>query len=95
VGRWGNHELRVYRKIPVGEQDAWLPVPLFSGVFTIFERTVEWAVGRGIETATFHTLTPYPGTGLYARTRKAGRIVHSPEEPSPAPFVPFPSARKR
>ena len=30
----------------------------------VFERTVEWAVAHGIETATFHILTPYPGTAL-------------------------------
>ncbi|HPQ16537.1 MAG TPA: radical SAM protein, partial [Bryobacteraceae bacterium] len=29
---------------------------------SVFDRTVEWAVGQGIETATFHILTPYPGT---------------------------------
>src|SRR5919202_764423 len=34
---------------------------------TVFERTVEWAISRGIETATFHILTPYPGTALYER----------------------------
>ena len=28
----------------------------------VFDRTVEWAVAQGIETATFHILTPYPGT---------------------------------
>ena len=40
---------------------------------TVFARTVDWAVGQGIETATFHILTPYPGTGLYQRMRsKAG-----------------------
>jgi radical SAM superfamily enzyme YgiQ (UPF0313 family) len=27
---------------------------------SVFERTVEWAIGQGIETATFHVLTPYP-----------------------------------
>ena len=27
----------------------------------VFDRTVEWAVAQGIETATFHILTPYPG----------------------------------
>ena len=32
----------------------------------VFERTVDWAVTHGIETATFHILTPYPGTALYA-----------------------------
>ncbi len=44
---------------------------------SVFDRTVEWAVGYGIETATFHILTPYPGTELYARMSEAGRIVHS------------------
>jgi radical SAM superfamily enzyme YgiQ (UPF0313 family) len=34
-------------------------------------------VGQGIETATFHVLTPYPGTGLYARMAKADRLLHS------------------
>ena len=28
---------------------------------SVFERTVEWAIEQGIETATFHILTPYPG----------------------------------
>jgi hypothetical protein len=40
-----------------------------------FERTVEWAVAEGIETATFHILTPYPGTALYARLGAEGRIT--------------------
>ena len=35
------------------------------------DRTVEWAVGQGIETATFHIMTPYPGTGLYQRMHAA------------------------
>ena len=43
----------------------------------VFERTVEWSVERGIETATFHIMTPYPGTGLYARMQSEGRILHS------------------
>jgi radical SAM superfamily enzyme YgiQ (UPF0313 family) len=41
---------------------------------TVFERTVEWAIGQGVETATFHILTPYPGTALYERLAAAGRI---------------------
>jgi len=41
----------------------------------VFERTVEWAVRRGIETATFHILTPYPGTRLRARLVQQGRIT--------------------
>ena len=39
--------------------------------------TVDWAVGQGIETATFHVLTPYPGTGLYARMARQDRLLHS------------------
>lgn len=42
---------------------------------SVFDRTVEWAVGQGIEAATFHILTPYPGTALYDRMRAAGRIT--------------------
>jgi radical SAM superfamily enzyme YgiQ (UPF0313 family) len=42
----------------------------------VFDRTVDWAVARGIETATFHIMTPYPGTGLYRRMREQGRMLH-------------------
>ena len=42
---------------------------------SVFERTVEWAVAQGIETATFHILTPYPGTALYARLAAQQRIT--------------------
>lgn len=42
----------------------------------VFDRTVEWAVGVGLETATFHIMTPYPGTALFRRMEAAGRIVH-------------------
>ena len=42
---------------------------------TVFERTVSWAVGQGIETATFHILTPYPGTALHRRLALQGRIT--------------------
>lgn len=41
---------------------------------TVFERTVAWAIEQGIETATFHILTPYPGTALYKRMAAQGRI---------------------
>jgi radical SAM superfamily enzyme YgiQ (UPF0313 family) len=44
---------------------------------TVFDRTVEWAVKSGIETATFHILTPYPGTPLYQRLMAQGRITTS------------------
>jgi radical SAM superfamily enzyme YgiQ (UPF0313 family) len=43
---------------------------------SVFDRTVEWAVAQGIETATFHILTPYPGTALFQRMERDGRILH-------------------
>lgn len=43
---------------------------------SVFDRTVDWAVGQGIETATFHILTPYPGTALHARMRGQDRLLH-------------------
>jgi radical SAM superfamily enzyme YgiQ (UPF0313 family) len=43
---------------------------------SVFDRTVEWAIEQGIETATFHVLTPYPGTALFRELEAAGRIVH-------------------
>lgn len=42
---------------------------------TVFDRTVEWAITQGIETATFHILTPYPGTPLYERMQAQGRMT--------------------
>jgi len=42
---------------------------------SVFERTVDWAITHGIETATFHILTPYPGTGLHKRMTAQGRIT--------------------
>jgi hypothetical protein len=42
---------------------------------SVFERTVEWAIAQGIETATFHILTPYPGTALYQRMADQRRLT--------------------
>ena len=42
---------------------------------SVFARTVAWAIEQGIETATFHILTPYPGTELHRRIQAAGRIT--------------------
>jgi len=42
----------------------------------VFDRTVEWAIGQGIETATFHIMTPYPGTALHQRMAAQGRMLH-------------------
>jgi radical SAM superfamily enzyme YgiQ (UPF0313 family) len=44
---------------------------------SVFDRTVEWAIKQGIETATFHILTPYPGTALYKRMQAEERITTS------------------
>jgi radical SAM superfamily enzyme YgiQ (UPF0313 family) len=41
----------------------------------VFRRTVDWAVAHGITTATFHIMTPYPGTRLFTRTEADGRIL--------------------
>jgi radical SAM superfamily enzyme YgiQ (UPF0313 family) len=42
---------------------------------SVFDRTVDWAITQGIETATFHILTPYPGTALHTRMSAQGRIT--------------------
>jgi len=41
----------------------------------VFRRTVDWVVEHGITTATFHIQTPYPGTALYARMQREGRML--------------------
>jgi radical SAM superfamily enzyme YgiQ (UPF0313 family) len=41
----------------------------------VFRRTVDWAMGHGITTATFHVQTPYPGTQLHARMMREGRML--------------------
>jgi radical SAM superfamily enzyme YgiQ (UPF0313 family) len=43
---------------------------------SVFDRTVEWAIANGVETATFHILTPYPGTALFQRMEAEGRMLH-------------------
>jgi len=40
----------------------------------VFPRTVDWAIQAGITTATFHILTPYPGTALFADMAAQNRI---------------------
>jgi len=42
----------------------------------VFKRTVEWGVENAITTATYHVLTPYPGTRLFANMEAEGRILH-------------------
>lgn len=40
-----------------------------------FRATLDWIVKNKIETVTSHILTPYPGTELYDRLKKEGRIL--------------------
>lgn len=42
----------------------------------VFKRTVEWGVENAITTATYHILTPYPGTRLFDSMESEGRILH-------------------
>jgi radical SAM superfamily enzyme YgiQ (UPF0313 family) len=42
----------------------------------VFSRTVDWAVSRGLTTATFHVATPYPGTAFFERIEREGRLLH-------------------
>ena len=41
----------------------------------VFRRTVDWAIHSGITTATFHILTPYPGTALFSEMAAQDRLV--------------------
>jgi radical SAM superfamily enzyme YgiQ (UPF0313 family) len=41
----------------------------------VFNRTVDWAVEKGITTATFHIATPYPGTAFYQEMQNGGRMT--------------------
>jgi radical SAM superfamily enzyme YgiQ (UPF0313 family) len=42
----------------------------------VFERTVSWIEENRLECATFHILTPYPGTPLFRQLDADGRILH-------------------
>jgi hypothetical protein len=42
----------------------------------VFEKTVAWIEANRLECATFHILTPYAETPLFAELEAAGRIVH-------------------
>ena len=43
----------------------------------VFARTVEWIEENRLECATFHILTPYPGTPLFRRMKEQGRLLHT------------------
>jgi radical SAM superfamily enzyme YgiQ (UPF0313 family) len=42
----------------------------------VFARTVAWIEQNRLECATFHILTPYPGTPLFAQMDAEGRLLH-------------------
>lgn len=43
----------------------------------VFQKTVQWIEANRLECATFHILTPYPGTPLFAQMQRAGRLLHT------------------
>jgi radical SAM superfamily enzyme YgiQ (UPF0313 family) len=42
----------------------------------VFAQTVSWIEENRLECATFHILTPYPGTPLFRRLEREGRLLH-------------------
>jgi radical SAM superfamily enzyme YgiQ (UPF0313 family) len=43
---------------------------------TVFEELVAWIEANRLECATFHILTPYPGTPLFRQMEAEGRLLH-------------------
>ncbi|MDR2956027.1 MAG: B12-binding domain-containing radical SAM protein [Prevotella sp.] len=41
----------------------------------VFQRTVDWGIENAVTTATFHILTPYPGTRLFQQMESTNRIT--------------------
>lgn len=42
----------------------------------VFRRTADWVEENRLECATFHILTPYPGTPLFRQMESEGRLLH-------------------
>jgi radical SAM superfamily enzyme YgiQ (UPF0313 family) len=42
----------------------------------VFEKTAAWIEANRLECATFHILTPYPGTPLFRQMESEGRLLH-------------------
>ncbi len=42
----------------------------------VFARTADWIEANRLECATFHILTPYPGTPLFRQMEAEGRLLH-------------------
>jgi radical SAM superfamily enzyme YgiQ (UPF0313 family) len=43
----------------------------------VFQRTIAWIEKNRLECATFHILTPYPGTPLFRQLEQEGRLLHT------------------
>lgn len=43
---------------------------------SVFDKTIEWVEEQRLECATFHLLTPYPGTPLFRQMESEGRLLH-------------------
>ncbi|UCD76804.1 MAG: radical SAM protein [Phycisphaerales bacterium] len=42
----------------------------------VFQKTVDWVEANRLACATFHILTPYPGTPLFRELHRQGRLLH-------------------
>jgi radical SAM superfamily enzyme YgiQ (UPF0313 family) len=42
----------------------------------VFARTADWIEQNRLECATFHIMTPYPGTPLFRQMEEEGRLLH-------------------
>ncbi len=42
----------------------------------VFEETADWVEAQRLECATFHVMTPYPGTPLFRQLESEGRLLH-------------------
>jgi radical SAM superfamily enzyme YgiQ (UPF0313 family) len=42
----------------------------------VFRQVAEWVEEQRLECATYHILTPYPGTPLFRRMEAEGRLLH-------------------
>lgn len=60
---------------------------------TVFERTARWIEANRLECATFHILTPYPGTPLFRQMEQEGRLLHREWERYDTAHVVFRPAR--
>lgn len=71
-----NYELAVKRLHDLGIMiNGSFVFGLDSDTPDVFQRTVDWGIKNGLATATFHILTPYPGTRLFKKMEQSGRLL--------------------